>query len=999
MEDVIRVKGAREHNLKNIDLDIPRGKLVVITGLSGSGKSSLAFDTIYAEGQRRYVESLSAYAKQFLHLQNKPDVESITGLSPAIAIEQKTTSRNPRSTVGTVTEIYDYLRLLYARVGVPYSPVTGLPIKSQTVSEMVDIVKDLPINTKIHLLAPIARGDKGEFKKELAAIQKQGFQKIVINGQIYDDFTSLPELNKNKKHNIDVLIDRLIINEELGNRLADSIELALKIGDGLAYVDIIELGDKEEAKNSQDNSKKEIDNIEDLNNFSISLIENENLEHNFVSDNEEMLLIQESEEKNNQKNERIIFSARYSCPVSGFQLSELEPRIFSFNSPFGACSACNGLGKEMFFDPDKIIPDQSLSLKDGAIKPWKNYNLKVFFDIIDILAKFYQVDINASYASLPEDFKKILLWGSGDQQINFEYNGSKKIAKPFVGIIKTLEERYNLNLDPATKDELSKYKSEYLCKICQGHRLKKESLSVKIEGMHIGQIVDMDVNMIYNWAVNLESKLSPKDKLIANQILKEIKARLFFLIEVGLEYLTMNRETSTLSGGENQRVRLASQIGSGLKSILYVLDEPSIGLHPRDNEKLISILHKLRDLGNTVLVVEHDEEIMQKADYIIDIGPGAGIHGGKVIAVGTLEDIKRISESITGQYLKKEKYIPIPESSRSGHKEKNIILKGISVNNLHNVDVTFRLGTFTVITGVSGSGKSTLVHKALYKACTNFLNKENKIDYIESVRGIEHIDSLINIDQSPIGRTPRSNPATYIGFFTFIRELFAGLPEAKARGYKAGRFSFNVKGGRCEICQGGGLIKIEMHFLPDIYVNCDACNGKRYNRETLEVLYKGKSITDVLEMTAEDARDLFDRIPQIADKLTSLIEVGLAYIKIGQSATTLSGGEAQRIKLAKELSKRSTGKTLYILDEPTTGLHIDDISKLLKVLHKFVDNGNTVVVIEHNLEVIKTADYIIDIGPEGGRRGGKIVCSGTPKEIIACPESYTGKYLKNIYNI
>lgn len=948
MQEYIKVRGAKEHNLKNVNVDIPRNKFVVITGLSGSGKSSLAFDTIYAEGQRRYVESLSSYARQFLHLQNKPDVESISGLSPAIAIDQKTTSKNPRSTVGTITEIYDYLRLLYARVGIPFSPTTGLPIKSQTISEMVDIINELPVDTKIYVLAPIIRGQKGEFRREILNIKKHGFERIIVNNELCE-IDDLPKFDKNKKHNIEVIVDRIKITSELGNRISESLEIALRLAEGIIYIEIVELPENDQSQFSN--------------------------------------------------GQRIIFSEKYACPISGFQIAEIEPRIFSFNSPFGACSKCEGIGKEMLFNPELIIPDEKLSITGGAISPWSKMSSKFFLETLKALADHYKFDLDSSFASLSDQVKQILLYGSGEEKIVFKYyDGSKThtIDQPFAGIIPSLEEKH-LKADAAwIKDELLKYKSEHECNECKGYRLKMESLCIKIAGIHIGEVSKMTILQAKEWFDVLSQKLTAKENFIAERVLKEISERLNFLINVGLDYLSLSRESGTLSGGESQRIRLASQIGSGLSGVLYVLDEPSIGLHQRDNARLISTLKNLRDLGNTVLVVEHDEETMTESDHIIDVGPGAGIHGGHIIAEGTLEDIKNSPTSITGQYLSGRKFIEIPSNTRLGNAEKMISLRGAKSNNLQNVDIDIKLGTFTVVSGVSGGGKSTLIIQTLYRAAMRYLEPSSKVQVgvFDYIKGLEHVDKIIDINQSPIGRTPRSNPATYIGAFTHIRDWYTELPEAKIRGYKVGRFSFNVKGGRCESCQGDGLIRIEMHFLPDVYVKCDVCNAHRYNRETLEVKYKDKSIADVLEMTAEDAMNFFSKVPNIYEKLATLNEVGLGYIKIGQSATTLSGGEAQRVKLAKELSKRSTGKTLYILDEPTTGLHIDDISKLLKVLHKLVDLGNTVLVIEHNMDVIKTADYVIDIGPEGGDKGGRVVVSGTPLDIAECKESFTGQYLK-----
>jgi excinuclease ABC subunit A len=948
MEDIIKVRGAKEHNLKNVNVDIPRNKFVVITGLSGSGKSSLAFDTIYAEGQRRYVESLSAYARQFLQLQNKPDVESITGLSPAIAIDQKTTSRNPRSTVGTITEIYDYLRLLYARIGVPYSPATGLPIQSQTVTQMVDGVNALPLGTKLYLLAPIVRGGKGEHRKELLALKKQGFQRIKIDGEIYE-LDSIPTIDKNKKHDIEVVVDRIALSNDLGNRLADSIETALKLSEGLLVVEI--LSDDDEA-----------------------------------------------DEENTKRNKRITFSEKFSCPISGFQINEIEPRIFSFNSPFGACPSCEGLGNELYFEESLVIPNSDLSLKENAIAPWAAAQTRYQMQTLESLAAHYKFSMHYPFNDLPEEVQKVILYGSNEEEITMNYSdGMRKqtVVKAFEGVIPNLEKRWQDADASWMKEELGKYQSERKCQGCGGYRLRKEALCIKINDIHIGKVSEMTISNAVEWFNNLHEKLTPTQNKIAERVLKELKERLGFLNNVGLDYLTLSRESGTLSGGESQRIRLASQIGSGLSGVLYVLDEPSIGLHQCDNVRLIKTLKNLRDLGNSVIVVEHDEETMMEADHLIDVGPGAGIHGGQIIAEGTPLEVQENPQSITGQYLKGVKFIPVPKTRRKGHIDKALSLTGAKTNNLKNVDISIPLGTFTCVTGVSGGGKSSLIIHTLYKAAIKKLeNSKVTPGEYDQLLGLEYIDKIIEIDQSPIGRTPRSNPATYTGAFSPIRDWFVDMPESKARGYKAGRFSFNVKGGRCESCQGDGMIKIEMHFLPDVYVKCDACEGKRYNRETLEVKYKDKSIADVLGMTVEDAYKFFEKVPSIKEKMQALSEVGLDYIKIGQSATTLSGGEAQRVKLAKELSRRSTGKTLYILDEPTTGLHADDINKLLKVLHKLVEMGNTVLVIEHNLEVVKTADYVLDIGPGGGDKGGYLVAVGTPEQIAKNPKSVTGEFLK-----
>jgi len=942
-DDIIGVRGAKEHNLKNIDVDIPRNKLVVITGPSGSGKSSLAFDTIYAEGQRRYVESLSSYARQFLNIQDKPDVESISGLSPAIAIDQKTTSRNPRSTVGTVTEIYDYLRLLYARIGIPYSPATGLPIESQTVSQMVDRIMELPEGTKLLLLAPVVRGHKGEYKKELSAWVKKGFQRFRINGSLYEA-DELPVLDKNKKHEIDIVVDRIVVNAELGNRLPESVETALQLGDGLLKVE------PADAK---------------------------------------------------QKFESFTMSSKFACPVSGFTLSEIEPRLFSFNSPYGACPTCDGLGTQAMFDEALIVPDKNKSLADRTIAPWGSMpwagNTRFFNDALESLAKHYNFSLYTPFKDLPAKIQTIILRGSGDEDIKMQYHDGARsfsVTKPFEGVIPNLERRYRELTSDNVREEFAKYQNEHACEACSGYRLKPEAQCVKIDGLHIGKVTEFSIDEAHRWFSSISKKLSKKHQQIAEKIFKEICERLQFLINVGLDYLTLSRESGTLSGGESQRIRLASQIGSGLSGVLYVLDEPSIGLHQSDNERLLHTLRHLCELGNTVIVVEHDEDTMRAADHLIDIGPGAGIHGGKIIAEGTAQQVMKVKHSLTGQYLSGAKFIPVPPKRRTAPKNKKITISGARANNLKNITADIPLGTFACVTGVSGGGKSTLVIETLYKAINRRLHQSRETPGIhDSISGLEYIDKIIEIDQSPIGRTPRSNPATYTGAFTPIRDWFTALPEAKARGYHPGRFSFNVKGGRCEACQGDGLIKIEMHFLPDVYVKCDVCHGRRYNRETLDIKYKNKSISDVLEMTVDEGVNFFTAQPSIREKLMAMQEVGLGYIAIGQSATTLSGGEAQRIKLAKELSKRATGRTLYILDEPTTGLHSDDIAKLLVVLHKLVDSGNTVLVIEHNLDVIKTADWIIDIGPGGGNKGGKVVATGTPEEVVKVKESVTGQYL------
>ncbi len=946
MEELISVRGAKEHNLKNVNIDIPRNKFVVITGLSGSGKSSLAFDTIYAEGQRRYVESLSAYARQFLEMQDKPDVESITGLSPAIAIEQKTTSKNPRSTVATATEIYDYLRLLFARIGVPFSPATGKPIERQTVSDMADKILELPAKSKIYLLAPIVRGGKGEHRKEILQLKKQGFTRIKIDGSVYD-IESIPEIDKNKKHNIEVVIDRLVVSKELGNRLAGSIETALQVSSGLLYVEVVALP--------------------------------------------------EDEACHHKNGDVLIFSERFSCPESGFQLAEIEPRIFSFNSPYGACPSCDGLGTENFFDPQLIVPDQTLSLLDGAIAPWANSQSKMYEQTLVGLAQHYKFDLTDPFNSLSDDVKKAILYGSGTTEISFTYEDDVRlysVKKVFEGIIPNMERRWKETDSSKIREDVERYQNLTFCRNCGGHRLKPEVLCIKIADKHIGEITSMTIEESEQWIKNLPDSLTNQQNQIAERIIQELVRRIGFLNNVGLDYLTLSRKSGTLSGGESQRIRLASQIGAGLTGVLYVLDEPSIGLHQCDNHKLLKTLISLRDLGNSVLVVEHDEDTMLEADYLIDVGPAAGVHGGMIVSEGTPEQVMKDPKSITGKYLSGELSIAVPKRREVSFKRKISII-GARENNLQNVSVDIPLRSFISITGVSGGGKSSLIIKTLYRAVAKALNGNRNIPGAhDKITGLEYIDKIIQIDQSPIGRTPRSNPATYTGAFSPIRDLFVGLPEAKARGYKAGRFSFNVKGGRCETCQGDGVIKIEMHFLPDVYVKCESCHGARYNRETLEIKYKGKSISEILEMTIEEGVKFFEKIPTVHEKLFALKEVGVGYIKLGQSATTLSGGEAQRIKLAKELSKRSTGRTLYILDEPTTGLHSSDIDKLLKVLHKLVDTGNSVLVIEHNLDVVKTSDWIIDIGPGGGAKGGYVVATGTPEDVVKCEESVTGKFLK-----
>jgi len=984
MDNFISLHGAKEHNLKNINVEIPRNKLVVITGPSGSGKSSLAFDTIYAEGQRRYVESLSSYARQFLNIQDKPDVESIDGLSPAIAIDQKTTSRNPRSTVGTVTEIYDYLRLLYARIGIPYSPATGLPIESQTVSQMVDRIMELPEGTKCYLLAPVVRGHKGEYRKEIAELKKKGFQRLKIDGELHE-IDELPILDKNKKHEIEVVVDRIAVNKELGNRLADSIETALELGDGLVRVEVVSsspLGEEQ----PRTSAKREVRGVGGK--------ATKETPHDSAG---ALTGLASSAPPQGS----FLMSSKFACPVSGFTLSEIEPRLFSFNSPYGACPACDGLGTQSMFDEALIIPDRKKSLEQRAIAPWGSMpwagNTRFFQDALASLARHYKFSLSTPFGELPEQIRHLILHGSGNESIRMTYHdGARSFAvdKPFEGVIPNLERRFRELSSDSVREEFAKYQNECACETCGGFRLKPEALCVKVGGLHIGEVTQFTIDAAHDWFGKIEKKLSKKHQDIANKIFKEICERLKFLMNVGLDYLTLSRESGSLSGGESQRIRLASQIGSGLSGVLYVLDEPSIGLHQCDNERLLATLAHLRDLGNTVIVVEHDEDTMRHADHLIDMGPGAGIHGGYVVAEGTAAQVMKVKNSLTGQYLSGAKFIPVPESRRSIHKNRRIVITGAHANNLKNVRAEIPLGIFACVTGVSGGGKSTLVIETLYKALARRLHGSRGMPGLhDSISGLEYIDKIIEIDQSPIGRTPRSNPATYTGAFTPIRDWYTALPEAKARGYHPGRFSFNVKGGRCEACQGDGLIKIEMHFLPDVYVKCDVCQGKRYNRETLEIKYKNKSISDVLEMTVDEGVGFFTAQTSIREKLLAMQEVGLGYIAIGQSATTLSGGEAQRIKLARELSKRATGRTLYILDEPTTGLHSDDIKKLLGVLHKLVDAGNTVLVIEHNLDVIKTSDWIIDIGPGGGDKGGKIIATGTPEDVARNKDSITGKYL------
>jgi excinuclease ABC subunit A len=943
----IEVRGAREHNLKSVDVDIPRDELVVITGLSGSGKSSLAFDTIYAEGQRRYVESLSAYARQFLDMMEKPDMDHIAGLSPAISIEQKTTSKNPRSTVGTVTEIYDYLRLLFARVGTPYSPATGLPIEAQQVQDMVDRVMGMTEGTRAYLLAPVVRDRKGEYRKEMLELRKQGFQRVKVDGRFHE-LDDPPKLDKKFRHDIDVVVDRIVVRDGMQTRLADSFRTALDLADGIAILETAPRAASEEDEGAA-------------------------------------------------QPERVTFSENFACPVSGFTIPEIEPRLFSFNAPFGACPDCDGLGMELFFDPNLMVPDVTLSMLNGAIAPWRKGKSPYFRQTIEAIAKHYGFDPKARWKDLPAHVRQVFLYGSDDEEIPFRYDEGGRVytvTRAFEGVIPNMERRYRETDSSWIREEFERYQNNRPCGTCGGYRLRPEALAVRIADLHVGQVVEMSIKEAHDWIGGINETLSPQKQEIARAILKEIRERLGFLNNVGLEYLTMSRAAGTLSGGESQRIRLASQIGSGLTGVLYVLDEPSIGLHQRDNDRLIGTLKSLRDQGNTVIVVEHDEDMIRQADYVFDLGPGAGVHGGHVVSHGTPDRIAADPASLTGQYLAGTREIALPAERRAGNGKTLSVVKA-SGNNLKQATAEFPLGKFICVTGVSGGGKSTLTIETLYKNAAVKLNGARETPApCETIRGFEHLDKVIDIDQRPIGRTPRSNPATYTGAFTPIRDWFAGLPEAKARGYKPGRFSFNVKGGRCEACQGDGVIKIEMHFLPDVYVTCETCKGARYNRETLEIQWKGKSIADVLDMTVEDAQQFFKAVPSIREKMDALMRVGLGYVKVGQQATTLSGGEAQRVKLSKELAKRSTGRTLYILDEPTTGLHFDDVSKLLEVLHELVEAGNTVVVIEHNLDVIKTADWIVDIGPEGGDGGGEIVATGTPEDVAEVVRSHTGRYLK-----
>ena len=956
----ISVRGAREHNLKDVSIDIPRDTLTVITGLSGSGKSSLAFDTIYAEGQRRYVESLSAYARQFLELMQKPDVDHIEGLSPAISIEQKTTSRNPRSTVATVTEIYDYMRLLWARVGIPYSPTTGEPIAAQTVSQMVDRVMALPEGTRLYLLAPVVRGRKGEYRKELLEWQKAGFTRVRIDGTVHE-IDEAPALDKKYKHDIEVVVDRLVVGEGVATRLAESFEAALKLADGLAYVDPADPAKDEYTPHTPTSA--------------------------VLGDH--------------APPGRIVFSEKFACPVSGFTIAEIEPRLFSFNAPQGACPACDGLGEKMLFDADLVVPNHALSIKKGAVVPWAKSNppSPYYMQVLGSLAREFGFGLETPWSDLPAETQDMILHGTRGKPVTLTFIDGKKsydVRKPFEGVIGNLNRRLMQTESAWMREELSKYQSSAPCEVCHGARLKPEALAVKVGMRDISSVTRLSVVDALTWFQNIPAELGDQQNAIAERILKEILERLGFLNNVGLDYLNLNRTSGTLSGGESQRIRLASQIGSGLSGVLYVLDEPSIGLHQRDNDMLLKTLRRLRDLGNTVLVVEHDEDAIRTADYVIDMGPGAGVHGGEIVAKGTLKQVLKTKGSITADYLNGTREVAVPKTRRKGNGKKLTVHNAVA-NNLRGVTASLPLGTFTCITGVSGSGKSSFTIDTLYAAAARELNGARIVQgKHDKITGLQYLDKVIDIDQSPIGRTPRSNPATYTGAFTQIRDWFAGLPESQARGYKPGRFSFNVKGGRCEACQGDGLLKIEMHFLPDVYVTCDVCHGARYNRETLEVKFKGKSIADVLDMTVEDAVEFFKAVPPIRDKMAMLVEVGLGYVKVGQQATTLSGGEAQRVKLAKELSRRATGQTLYILDEPTTGLHFEDVRKLLEVLHQLVEQGNTVVVIEHNLDVIKTADWVLDLGPEGGVKGGEIVAQGTPEDVVKVEASFTGRYLRGL---
>jgi excinuclease ABC subunit A len=990
----ITIRGAREHNLKNVDLEIPRDRLVVFTGLSGSGKSSLAFDTIYAEGQRRYVESLSAYARQFLEMMQKPDVDQIDGLSPAISIEQKTTSKNPRSTVGTVTEIYDYMRLLWARVGVPYSPATGLPIESQIVSQMVDRVLALPEGTRLYLLAPVVRGRKGEYRKELAEYLKKGFQRVKIDGTFYE-LAEAPALDKKFPHDIDVVVDRIVVRQDIGQRLAESFETALKLAEGLAVIEYADAPAPASFETRPGGAPQDDDGAKRSKSAKRGSLPHPKEAQSAVSKDEPAAKkVAKIHDKSGP--ERILFSEKFACPVSGFTIPEIEPRLFSFNNPYGACPACGGLGIEQHIDENLVIPDSELSLRKGAIAPWAKSSSPYYVQTLTALGKFYKFTLDTKWKDLPKKTQAAILHGSGEDEIKFSYEDgvrSYDTKKPFEGVITNINRRYRETESEWAREELAKYFSDIPCEACHGYRLKPEALCVKIGGKHIGEISELSVRRAGEWFEAVPKALNAQQNEIAVRVLKEIRERLSFLLDVGLNYLTLARASGTLSGGESQRIRLASQIGSGLTGVLYVLDEPSIGLHQRDNARLLETLKRLRDLGNTVIVVEHDEDAIRLADYVVDVGPGAGVHGGHIVAQGTPADVMNNPNSLTGKYLTGELSVEIPERKPPNHR-RTIKVINARGNNLKNVSAEIPLGLFTCVTGVSGGGKSTLLIDTLYKAIARKLNNASEgAAPHDRIEGLEHIDKIIDIDQSPIGRTPRSNPATYTGAFTPIREWFAGLPEAKARGYEPGRFSFNVKGGRCEACQGDGVIKIEMHFLPDVYVTCDVCKGKRYNRETLEVLFKGKSIADVLDMTVEEAAEFFKAVPRVRETFKTLHRVGLDYIHVGQQATTLSGGEAQRVKLAKELSKRATGRTLYILDEPTTGLHFHDVKKLLEVLHELVSQGNTVVVIEHNLEVIKTADWVIDLGPEGGDGGGEIVAWGPPEDIVKAPRSYTGKFL------